>query len=226
MNKDNPLMLINDFDLESCLLSLSNKRPIFHSEADFQFALAWEIRSRYPDALIRLEYRPAVSSRISIDITIFYLGKTIPIELKYKTAKLKYTIRTEEFNLKYQSAQDIGKYDCLKNIKRIEDLKTQLENFSAGYTIWLTNDSSYWNPPVKTDTLYNEFSIHHLSQKHGKMSWASHAGSGTTKGRESSIDLTGNYEIYWKSYSNINVPQGIFKYALLKISDGINSMKI
>ena len=30
------------FDVEAVLASLAAKRPVFHSEADFQFAFAWE----------------------------------------------------------------------------------------------------------------------------------------------------------------------------------------
>ena len=38
--------------------TLRAKRTVFHSEADFQFALSWEIQLHYPDASVRLEYPP------------------------------------------------------------------------------------------------------------------------------------------------------------------------
>jgi hypothetical protein len=41
--------------LENTLPSLSRERPIFHSEADFQHALAWHIHPRHPDTRVRLE---------------------------------------------------------------------------------------------------------------------------------------------------------------------------
>ena len=44
--------------LYDVLRSLSCQRPIFHSEADFQHALAWLIHLQHPDAIVRLEYRP------------------------------------------------------------------------------------------------------------------------------------------------------------------------
>lgn len=37
---------------------LSLWRPIFHSEADFQFSLAWIIKEIYPNCEIRLEFVP------------------------------------------------------------------------------------------------------------------------------------------------------------------------
>ena len=32
--------------------------PIFCSEADFQFSLAWRIKELYPEVDVKLEYRP------------------------------------------------------------------------------------------------------------------------------------------------------------------------
>lgn len=40
--------------LKATLQSLSTDRPIFHSEHDFQHALAWAIHERVPNAHIRL----------------------------------------------------------------------------------------------------------------------------------------------------------------------------
>lgn len=42
-------------NMNKVLSTLSVKRPIFHSEADFQHSLAWEIREHYPESEIRLE---------------------------------------------------------------------------------------------------------------------------------------------------------------------------
>lgn len=71
----------DNFDLEKCLSSLKTKRPVFHSEADFQFALAWEIKELYPDIEIRLEY-PINELNMYIDIMLLNQDKAIPIELK------------------------------------------------------------------------------------------------------------------------------------------------
>lgn len=45
-------------DITKILNNLSNKRKIFVSEADFKFALAWEIKSEILEAEVRLEYCP------------------------------------------------------------------------------------------------------------------------------------------------------------------------
>lgn len=44
-------------DVQAVMQSLSVKRPIFHSEADFQHALAWELQSEFPKASIRLVFQ-------------------------------------------------------------------------------------------------------------------------------------------------------------------------
>jgi hypothetical protein len=46
------------FNFAAILGALALKRPIFHSEADFQHAVAWEIHSRRPELSVRLEFRP------------------------------------------------------------------------------------------------------------------------------------------------------------------------
>ena len=57
-------------DINEILNLLSKWRPIFHSEADFQFSLAWMIKEQYPNCDIRLEFVPEL---ILIYILIFLL---------------------------------------------------------------------------------------------------------------------------------------------------------
>lgn len=206
------------FDIEKCLFSLQKKRPVFHSEADFQFALSWEIKSLYPDANVRLEYCPSEFPNIHIDILVSYGSEVFPIELKYKTAKLEFNLSNELFYLKNHGAQDLGKYDCLKDIQRLENLSSRLTGFSKGYVVWLTNDASYWNPPSRAHTVYEAFSIHQSAHKHGCMKWSSHAGTGTIKGKENPISLKGTYVIDWKHYSDMGCKNGMFKYTTLTIT--------
>ncbi len=42
--------------LHKLMADLAAHRPIFHSEADFQHALAWQIHEAMPDCEIRLEW--------------------------------------------------------------------------------------------------------------------------------------------------------------------------
>ena len=95
---------------------LSSLRPIFNMEADFQFALGWEIQKKFPDWSVRFEHKPTnLKGRIFVDLWIKG-DQTFAIELKYKTRRLDVNVKGESFNLLDQSAQDIGRYDFLKDI--------------------------------------------------------------------------------------------------------------
>ncbi|MDD4494537.1 MAG: hypothetical protein PHV32_09375 [Eubacteriales bacterium] len=57
---------------------LRQKRSLFHSEADFQFALAWEMQITYTTAEIRLEYPPANYPNKYIDIQYYWNAPSNP----------------------------------------------------------------------------------------------------------------------------------------------------
>ncbi len=207
-------------DLLPIIEILRQKRLLFHSEADFQFALAWEIQKELPTADIRLEYPPESAPNKYIDILVRNDGCSYPIELKYKTKKLSATVGGEKFLLKNHGAQDIGAYDCIKDIYRVESFADKLDGFKCGYILWLTNDPYYWNAPNNANAGYAAFSIHHGAKKYGAMNWGSHLGAGTTNGREDELILSGEYEIAWNDYSDLGVKPGFFKYALMRVERG------
>ena len=208
----------SEFDLSGVMGILRQKRPLFHSEADFQFALAWEVQTQYPDAAIRLEYCPQALPDMHIDILVDLNHKVYPIELKYKTLKLETLVDGEFYALKSHGAQDIGKYECLLDIQRVEAYSQRIKNFDCGYTIWLTNDPSYWKAPRRAGTMAEEFTIHNGACKQGTMAWAPHTGFGTLKGRESPIVLQSSYTVEWIDYSSISSERsGTLRYALLQI---------
>lgn len=209
----------SEFDLLTAMDNLSLKRKLFHSEADFQFALAWEIQTLYPEAAVRLEYCPREAPHMHIDIVVELDDKVYPIELKYKTLKLDCPIDGEYYNLKNHGAQDIGKYDCLLDIQRMEQCRKILSQFECGFTIWLTNDPLYWTPAKKPGTMAEEFTLHEGVNKSGTMRWAAHTSVGTQKGREEPISLHGSYSIHWRDYSEISETRaGKFQYVLLSIN--------
>ena len=73
-------------NLGDTLTLLSERRPIFHSEADFQHALALRIHQSNEAARIRLEYR--LSQREYLDLWVQDDACALAIELKYTTRKL------------------------------------------------------------------------------------------------------------------------------------------
>lgn len=200
--------------------SLRKKRLLFHSEADFQFSLAWEIQLFYPTAEIRLEYpSPENDSNKHIDILVRNNGLAYPIELKYKTKKLSAVVNGEEYHLKNHGAQDNGVYDFVKDLCRIEFFAPHLDGFKCGYALWLTNENYYWKAPTNPNAGHAAFSVHDGAKKTGIMSWGAHLSSGTIKGREKELQLMNEYCIGWNDYSNLEVDGGAFKYALIQVGD-------
>ncbi len=195
-------------DINLILKKLRSKRKVFHSEADFQFELAWNIKEIYNErANIRLEYCTINESGINqyIDIVVIMDHKHfIPIELKYKTKSSENTIvdNNEMYNLKSQGAQDLGKFDYLHDIERVESFKS-LYGFSEGYCILLTNDASY-TKIRDNNTRNKEFNIGHNQIKHGTLRWRSDSSIYTKKHRKESIILDGSYEMKWDTYYDFN----------------------
>jgi hypothetical protein len=213
LNKYTKLNRSFQMDIISILETLRAERPVFHSEADFQFALAWKIKSINPTAEIRLEYPPPEDPRKYIDILVKDGNFVYPIELKYVTKKSHISVCDECFNLKEHGAQDCGCYDFVKDICRIESFKS-LIGFKNGIVIWLTNDPHYWNPPMSDSVGYAEFSVHEGAELKGSMSWKSHIGEGTIKGREKPLKLNGIYTTHWHNYSQHPEKNGLFRYAV------------
>ena len=205
---------MTDINNDIEILKTSNK--VFHSEADFQFSLAWELHKILPNAKIKLDYCPIFDKDMHIDIYVIDGEQSFPIELKYKTRKIEQPIDGEQYNLKNHGAQDIGRFDFLFDIHRIEKAKALDPKFKAGYAIMLTNDSLYWKHPSSKETVDAAFRIHEGKTVMGKLSWTENAGNGTTKGRPP-FELQGEYHMAWLPYSSLNTNYGDFKYCLIEV---------
>lgn len=209
-------------DLIAAMDSLCDKRRIFHSEADFQFALAWEIQLKYQKAAprIRLEYPwgSDVEKTAYIDILVTIDGKTIPIELKYFKAKFCAEDAGETFDLPARSARDHANYDCVKDLQRVERFVREVPNSPAGYALWLTNDLALTEPVKDVNVGDYAFKVHEGAEKHDVMEWGAAAGPVTRKSREDALKLNGKYTIHWRDYSDFGVPGGLFRYALIEVS--------
>ena len=123
---------------------LSCIRPIFHSEADFQHALAWQIHKVVPNCEVRLEYKPFPEERKYVDLWLSLTDIRVALELKYPTQILNCCEAAEAFSLRLHSARDHRRYDFLKDIERLEKISRQ-ENVFRGFAIMLTNDSAIGN---------------------------------------------------------------------------------
>lgn len=182
---------------------LAAKRPIFHSEADFQFALAWEIQQRN-SALkkVRLEHPfedDSDAPRKYLDIFVGDLR--LAIELKYMTKKLKINCNGEDFSLRDQSAHNIRRYDFVKDIQRLETT-VRKGQADAGLAIALTNHKGYWEES-QNQTKDAAFRLDNgkVFPSGKKLSWRNDTCENTKREKEP-IQLDGKYRICWCPYSS------------------------
>ncbi len=104
-------------DIGRWLGTLRQSRPVFHSEADFQQALAWVIHLSDPPARVRLETRPVPGMRLDLLVWRPDLNRYLALELKCLTAAWSGEVNGEQFGLVSQGAQDIRAYDVLKDLR-------------------------------------------------------------------------------------------------------------
>jgi len=214
-------------DVTEIMRKLRRERPIFHSEADFQHALAWQIHLESPKSHIRLEYPLDYEESGHLDIVLLEEDREVAFELKYKKRRFFAFIRKEIFSLRTDSAQDIGRYDFLKDVQRLEKFVSGRCN-TSGYAILLTNDSLYWEASPRK-TISDAFRVTEGRKITGTLNWSARAGKGTTKDRQSPINLKGIYDCEWREYSEfepteyvvgdnkISVPSSKFRYLLFKV---------
>lgn len=193
--------------VQECL----NERRIFHSEADFQHSLAWKIHEKWgKEFKIRLE--SVIESKHIDIILVDPFNNKIGIELKYKTKKFSEEINGEQYSLKTHSAPDIGRYDVIKDIERLEELMGE-EKIKLGFVIFLTNDMSYLNR-CKGNAC--KFSLEEGRELTGELNWGKNTGMGTKKNREKILKLKDNYKINWIDGSDI-LGKITFKYFILEV---------
>lgn len=198
------------------LKRLGNSRKAFYSEADFQFAFAWELKSMLPnDAEIRLERPIEIGNKLYyIDILVVYKDKIYPIELKYKTKKVTIADTNGDIiPLANHAAVDLGCYAYIKDISRIEDIKKSYNNFGEGFAIMITNEPIYYIDS-KRKSSYMQFKIFDKRVINGVLKWEM-----TQTGKEfvlkdkfPTLNIKGSYTILWENYNNKG-----FKYTITEI---------
>lgn len=226
--------------LEDIMNEFGAEPRIFNSEAQFQFELAWKIKEKF-HCEVKLEELSRISSSGKKDYTDIILekdGLRIALELKYKTAK--YKDEYKNIFLKSHGATDLGAYDFLWDVHRIQ-LLTKMETSDKGevkrpcdrgYAIILTNDSHYWTDATIKETINRDFLIGGDENGRGVLSkklhqWYTVEGKiGYSKtlqnnpSRQLGIDLKQNYYFQWKSYHTIETNEAYneFRYMIVEVA--------
>ena len=223
MPTNNTAELAKCFDdaVTRALDSLAYRRPLFHSEADFQFEFAWELRSTLPECEIRLE-RPVLipdGKTFYVDIMVRLAGLWFAVELKYIKAELVTEFNGEDYTLKTQGAQDLSRYEILKDVFRIESL-VKLRKSIGGCSLTLSNDPSLWKepiPPYSGARVPNDeaFRVHEGRVISGALDWRQPAKPGASH-PPSGFHLTRTYTPRWQDYSSLpGYRNGDFRYLKL-----------
>ena len=128
----------------------------------------------------------------------------------------------ERFSLKQRGAQDLGRYDVIKDLVRVEGVVAARQT-TPGSVIALTNDPLYWGSPRiidrALDTIDADFPLTEGRVVSGELRWRAHAGAGTTRGREQPLRVHGSYLLHWRHYSTLGTPAfGEFRCLIIPVA--------
>ncbi|GGA80215.1 hypothetical protein [Ornithinibacillus halotolerans] len=174
--------------------TFANKRLIPSSQFDFRDKLASELRTS--------GYSVEINKWFEEDRVALFASKgneKIAIELRYKTALLRTIYKDNRIYLSDQRAQDVSRYDYLRDLSKMEEVVKQNPEVK-GFTILLTNDHLYWSPPKKENPVDEAFRIHDGATISGTLTWREEASFGTTLGREEPITFSNTYQMKWQPY--------------------------
>lgn len=185
--------------LDDVLSRLAARRPVFHSEADFQFALAWQIHELDAGFDVRLESRPKAG--VHLDVEVRRDGRTTALELKYLTRRWSGEVAGERFDFP-SGVTDLRRYDVVKDLARVEDYVATRPG-SNGAVVVLASDPIFWKLPdvARGATADDAFRIHDGAALAGELVWSPKAGPGTRRSREAALVIRGMYPLAWRQYS-------------------------
>lgn len=195
------------------------KRP-FHSEADLQHALAWEIQQSSPKAEIRLEIPLQVEGKfMKLDLLVRDRKKRSAIELKYKTIAKGSLVNGEAFNHRSSGAQPQVLFDFIKDVSRIESLLDS-GHADVGYAVLVTSEKSYLETAKRVDTVKYAFSVHQGHELSGILKWPEGIAKGTRGSRADSITLRGKYKLNWLTSQPLKLGVHAINYLTIQVRKG------
>lgn len=151
-------MALIDVAYEDVKQFLETNEELLFNERDFQMHLATFLRrtGNYDD--VDVEYYVPLSeltgyiwdNELRMDVLVRKGKEYLPIELKYKTKTVRKKLLrfNEEVSgevevMKNQGAQDLGKYDFWKDVRRIEIVRKRFGAIKNGLAVFVTNDPAY-----------------------------------------------------------------------------------
>ena len=152
-----------------------------------------------------------------VDIFTVLDDRHIAIELKYKTRLATVKLLDEYYQLKSHGAQDIGCYDFVKDISRLETLRLN-GKIDEGFAVMLTNDEAYRDNFGREGTNALAFRIYQGRDICGDLSWSEQTGIGTKKSREANLKIRSSYRLDWQLFSTIPEAKQSFHFLVVHVS--------
>lgn len=190
---------------------LAVARPLFHSEADFQHALAWQLHCTYPKLQVRLEVPLAFGT---IDLLLAHEGDRLGVELKYGRGPLNCLIAGETYSLP-EHPLPVVRYEFWQDVQRLEG-GIRLGAFNRGVALCLSNHDLAWKVPTRRTT---QDAIHFYEGRRATKVMA--LDERPRSGREFAPILLGReYDCRWSPYSAVSDCRfGVAKYLAILVND-------
>lgn len=215
-----------DFVCEDIRAFLIGNGELLFNERDLQIHLAmWLRKSSHAYDDVDLEYYVPRSelggyvwnSELRLDLVVRKGNEFLPVELKYKTRSI--SRRIERFGellteaavvVKNQGAQDLGRYDFWKDVRRLELVRRRFAAVKNGLALFVTNDPSY----LKTGRASsNHAALSMAAGVHGRnKQWQN--GDSFCAREHPAFELEADYGIVWQQF----VTEGeTFHYCILQV---------
>ncbi len=118
------------------------------------------------------------------------------MELKYKTSNFPYVDAfAGALTLKDHGAQDLGLYDFLWDVYRLEQFCKD-SKVDRGFAVFVTNDYSYKNDVKRQKSNANQFRLPENRLITGSLAWGN-PDAGSLGSRLSEFKLYGQYSVNW-----------------------------
>ena len=214
--------------VQSVLDELASKDHFFVSEAHLQTEFIIEASKLYKEfeyypelvpLLVPSEYKKQFKDKgIHFDLVIRKGDEKIIVEFKYLTAAYKEKVNGFDISVKSHMAMDIRRYDCWKDISRLEAfVKSNETDITVGYFVLVTNVPGFWKKSNNI-TFADDFLIFDGEHKSSLKKWSEHASEGTKKGRKNPLNIKGNYLFSYKPFYASNKKGGEFKSLVVEIN--------
>ena len=145
--------------------ALAARRPVFHSEADFQHELAMEFSRAGFDLRLEVPFSVNLNGhQVAVELDLLLIDRQTKqkaaVEIKYVKSAASIVHNGENFDLKHTWGTNLSRFDCLADFQRVGRLKAA-GAVDFGFSIFLSNASEAWDRDAGNDRIMaRQFSIH------------------------------------------------------------------